>query len=373
MVVLSHGFESNYQTGGLIVRFIGNLFYYGLFGVDLFFVLSGFLITGILFDSLADPSFFSKFYARRFLRIAPLYYTVLVVLFLLTPLLHLQWNGMGWLLLGYLQNLRPSQISTFQPGPQIGLFHFWSLAVEEQFYLVWPTLVFFIRGKKPLFITTLLISGAALLLRIVLVFHGTPTLDIHVNTLCRADSLLLGGSLALAYRSHYWPRVLQLAPFGFLSAAFIIVFSIRFLGMHSVSSLASMLWFDGFRYTLLALGFACLLAWALRPQSVARWVFESAPLRFLGKYSYGIYVLHVLFLSFCVKYFRATILTLTHSKLLAVVGAGTTSLAISIVAAYLSYNLFEKKFLRLKRYFDYQSPAPPPANTVADPEAISAV
>jgi peptidoglycan/LPS O-acetylase OafA/YrhL len=360
MVIFSHGFESNSQSGGLLIRFTGDLFYYGLFGVDLFFVLSGFLITGILFDSLSDDGFFRKFYARRVLRIFPLYYGVLIVLLLLTPLLRLHWNGMGWLLLAYLQNFRPQQIASFQPSPQVGLFHFWSLAVEEQFYLVWPAVVFFIRGKQRLFFTTLLISAGALLLRLALIAHGASAIDIHVNTLCRADSLLLGGTLALLYRSRYWPRVLQAAPFGLFTAALIILVSIGLIGMDPIHTHAGMFWTEGFRYTVLALGFASLLAWALRPQSVARWFFELSPLRFCGKYSYGIYVLHVVFLPFFISYFRPAIFAHTHSKLLAVIGSGLISLTIGIVAAYFSYQLFEKRFLRLKRFFDYDVPSQTP-------------
>jgi peptidoglycan/LPS O-acetylase OafA/YrhL len=280
---------------------------------------------------------------------------------------------MGWLLLAYLQNFRPQQIVTFQPSQQVGLFHFWSLAVEEQFYLVWPAAVFFIRGKKKLFFTTLLISAAALLLRLALIANGASAIAIHVNTLCRADSLLLGGTLALLYRSRYWPRVLRAAPFGLLAATLIILVSIGLIGVDPIRTHAGMFWTEGFRYTVLALGFASLLAWALRPQSIARWFFELSPLRFCGKYSYGIYVLHVIFLPFFISYFRAAIFSHTHSKLLAVVGAGFISLTIGIVAAYLSYHLFEKRFLRLKRFFDYDSPSQPPSSTQLISETVSSV
>lgn len=141
MVVCSHSFESNYNSGSLPVRVLGHLFYYGSFGVDLFFVLSGFLITGILVDSITDAHYFRNFYARRALRIFPLYYLVLLLCFALTRPLHLHWGSMGWLLPVYLQNLRPQEIVTFSAGSGIALFHFWSLAIEEQFYLVWPAIV----------------------------------------------------------------------------------------------------------------------------------------------------------------------------------------------------------------------------------------
>ena len=357
MVICCHAFESNYQTGGLLVRFVGFLFYYGHFGVDLFFVLSGFLITGILFDSLGDSGFFRKFYARRALRIFPLYYGVLLVLFVLTHPLHLHWGSMGWLLLTYLQNLHPYAISNFAPGSGIGLYHFWSLAVEEQFYLVWPAVVFFVRGKRGLLVTTLAASAGALLLRLSLLAGGVPAIDIHVTTICRADSLLLGGSLAMLYRSRSWPRVLQVAPWGFLSAAIIVVTSIFLIESRvALHPLLGRFWMSGVRYSVLALGFACLIAWSLRPKSMCQWVFQLKWLRFLGKYSYGIYVLHVLALSVFALPLRAAILQATHSKLLAVVVAGVVSLSIGILAAYVSY-LYEKPFLRLKHLFDYSRPS----------------
>jgi peptidoglycan/LPS O-acetylase OafA/YrhL len=124
MVMGSHAFESNYEKGSRAIRWIGGILHYGNVGVDLFFVLSGFLITGILYDSLKDDGYFRKFYARRVLRIFPLYYGVLVVCFLLTRPLPLHWGAMGWLLVLYLQNLQPMAIVTFAPGPHLALYHF---------------------------------------------------------------------------------------------------------------------------------------------------------------------------------------------------------------------------------------------------------
>ena len=359
MVICSHAFVSNYETGGFFVRSVGQLFHYGLFGVDLFFVLSGFLITGILFDSLGDPGFFRKFYARRALRIFPLYYGVLLVLFVLTHSLHLHWGHMGWLLLAYLQNLRPAEINNFSlPGLRIGLYHFWSLAVEEQFYFVWPAVIFFVRGKRSLLLIMLTASAGALFLRLGLLAGGVSAIAIHVTTLCRADSLLLGGVLAMLYRSRHWPRVLQVAPWGFFGAAAVIVASIVLLEPRAaLHPLLDRFWVSGLRYSVLALGFPCLIAWSLRPKSLFQWIFQLSWLRFFGKYSYGIYVLHVLALSLFVLPLRAAFLQTTHSKLLAVAGAGIVSLTIGVLAAYVSFHLYEKPFLRLKHLFDYSRPS----------------
>jgi peptidoglycan/LPS O-acetylase OafA/YrhL len=357
MVMGSHAFESNYEKSSRTIGWIGGILHYGYAGVDLFFVLSGFLITGILYDSLKDGGYFRKFYARRVLRIFPLYYGVLVVCFLLTRPLHLHWGAMGWLLVLYLQNLQPLAIVTFKPGPHLGLYHFWSLAVEEQFYLVWPAVVFFVRTRSGLLRTTLIASGGALVLRIMLVALGASPLAIHVTTVCRADSLLLGGALALVYRSPRWEQILKAAPWGFVGATAVIVLAIVLVEPHLLANpMGYLMWSEGLQYTVLAVASASLIAWSLRPGSRCGRLFESGPMRFLGKYSYGIYVLHVLVLSAMNLPLRAALLGVTHSKLVAVVGAGVTSLAVSVGAAYLSYHFYERPFLRLKHHFDYVRP-----------------
>ncbi len=354
MVIGCHAFESDYESKGFFYRTIGGWLHYGNTGVDLFFVLSGFLITGILYDSLGDGGYFRKFYARRVLRIFPLYYGVLFVCLLLTWPLHLHWNGMGWLSVFYLQNLRPSGVARFSLGPHIALYHFTTLAMEEQFYLVWPTVVLFVRTKRGLLYTALIGSVGALVLRLVLVAFGASPLAIHVTTICRADSFMLGGALALLYRSPSWTRVMKWAPWGFVVAMAIYVSGNTIVNTHFIDApRQGMLWSEGMSYTLLAVGYACLMAWSLKAGSVFSWIFQRGWLRFLGKYSYGLYVLHVLVLSAIALPLRAALLGATHNKAAAVVGAGLTCFAISVVAAYASYHLYEKHFLNLKHRFDY--------------------
>jgi len=359
MVVCSHAFESDYRAArSVVVRLLGQTFYYGSFGVDLFFVLSGFLITGILFDSLDDTGYFRKFYARRALRIFPLYYGVLLVLFALTPILHLHWKHMGLLLVFYLQNLEPRRIMTYSPGSDIPLYHFWSLAIEEQFYLIWPATVFMIRDKRKLLTTTLLASVGALMLRLVLLAHGTSGFVIHANTFTRADSLLLGGAGAMLYRSRHWARVQKWAPFGFSAALVLVILSITtFEPWLAPHRMMSVLWYSGIRYSILAIGFLCLLAWSLRPSSGCQWFFERRWLRFLGKYSYGIYVLHVLVFGAMLLPLRSFLNHLTGSKVIAVAVSGNASIVVSVLVAYVSFNVYEKQFLRLKHHFDYSSSA----------------
>jgi peptidoglycan/LPS O-acetylase OafA/YrhL len=354
MVIVSHAVESNYESHGRLVWLAGETLRYGTFGVDLFFVLSGFLITGILFDSLNDDGYFRKFYARRVLRIFPLYYGVLLICLLLTHPLHLHWGNMGWLLLLYLQNLRPAEIEKFAPGQHLALYHFWSLAVEEQFYLVWPAVVFWVRTRAGLLRTMLIASAGALMLRLAMVLLGASPIAIHETTVCRGDSLLLGGVLALLYRSPDWETVKRWAPWGFVGAMGFYFGMSCFMDVRFRNDyVKGLLWSEGLCYTILAIGFGCLIAWSLKAGTVCSWIFQRGWLRFLGKYSYGLYVLHVLVLSAIEQPLRAALLGATRNKTLAVVGSGLTCFGISIVAAYASYHLYEKHFLKLKHRFDY--------------------
>jgi peptidoglycan/LPS O-acetylase OafA/YrhL len=370
-VMASHLFPGT--TTGPLTRALGGALVFGATGVDLFFVLSGFLITGILFDSLSDPGFFRKFYARRVLRIFPLYYGVLFTLLLLTPWLRLQWDGMNWALLFYLQNTNiAGPFYDFHLAHGISLDHFWSLAVEEQFYLVWPLAVFLIRDCKRLFWTCSALSCAALLFRFVLAFHHTIYHIINRSTLCRMDSLLVGAALALLLRSRFHDVVLRSARGMFLLVATVVI-SLNLLRLLIENHTQWLFAFDAgylsMRFTWMALGSAALMAWCLKPDSVPRRIFETRILRWFGKYSYGLYVLHFVALGFLLRTFRDWIGLLTPSKTAGVAGAGLLSFLVAVVAAYASYNLYEKQFLRLKRYFDYDRPvrAATPASAVPTP------
>ncbi|HLL88149.1 MAG TPA: acyltransferase, partial [Tepidisphaeraceae bacterium] len=133
----------------------------GWVGVDLFFALSGFLITGILLDAKGKPGFFRNFFARRTLRVFPLYYGVLFVVCVLLPALGLLKLGVPlsqrWLWL-YATNLFPLLRSAdgagffFPNSWDLQFGHFWSLAVEEHFYLAWPLVVYAL-GRRPLMVT----------------------------------------------------------------------------------------------------------------------------------------------------------------------------------------------------------------------------
>ncbi len=352
-VMASHLFAGN--PPGPVIRALQSIASFGSHGVDLFFVLSGFLITGILYDSLGDSRFFRKFYARRSLRIFPLYYGVLVLLFLLTPPLHLHWQHMQWVLLAYLQNTNlVMPYDQFDVGRGIDLDHLWSLAVEEQFYLVWPILVFVVAARGRVLRLALGLSLAALLTRVAFTAHHLSYNFINRSTLSRADTLLLGAALALLLRGPKHDRTLRLAP------AVLVISSAVYVGLMILSHMQNVpsWWhikatFFCLGYSLLAAASAGLIACCLRPSSWPRRLFELRFLRFFGKYSYGIYVLHGVALPFLVGTFRGWINSVSSSKMVSIGGASFLTIIVATCAAWLSYQGYEKHFLRLKQHFRY--------------------
>jgi peptidoglycan/LPS O-acetylase OafA/YrhL len=159
MVCIVHFFTidetSLYETNKYLGIIFIKLSFIGLMGVPLFFLLSGFLITGILLDSKKSPKYFSTFYMRRFLRIFPLYYFVLAISFIALPfLIKIDNNGMkiiqqqGWLWT-YTSNIYNFICSNSWDGSSNfpWFSHFWSLCVEEHFYIFWPLLVYFTNDK----------------------------------------------------------------------------------------------------------------------------------------------------------------------------------------------------------------------------------
>ncbi len=323
---------------------------YGIWGVDLFFVLSGFLITGLLYDSKRSAHYFRDFYVRRTLRIFPLYYGVLAVLFIVLPALQAHYPAsltecarhQAWLWL-YASNAYLA-IHRAWALPYVG--HFWSLAVEEQFYLLWPIVVLSF-GRRSLLGICVAASVLALVLRSVLSFRGDDDVAQVVLTPCRFDALCIGGFLALAVRSVGLERVGRMArsTLGPL-LSLVLLLSVWNALRASLTSVVLPL-----RGTLIAATFGALLITSLaaQPGSVLSRLLRGPVICFLGTRSYGIYVFHGI-IAYWMRYHTAVLDALTKKigsdaamLVEAVVGVG-----VSILVAATSYELFEKHFLRLK-------------------------
>jgi peptidoglycan/LPS O-acetylase OafA/YrhL len=381
MVLLVH-FVGDMLPTNSVERGIVYLTGYGSYGVDLFFVLSGFLITGILYDARDTNSYFRSFYIRRLLRIFPLYYGVLALLFFVAPLI-------PFLQGATLDYLRERQAWAWLYGVNIYttirdewalsyINHFWSLAIEEQFYLFWPLVVYVLAPRPRMLLgVSLAVSLGAMLARLIGSLMGLTWFTTGVLTPFRLDGLALGAFLALAARqTGGLNRLVRALPWatavvgGLLTAT--MTFWIRLLlGGHGLELAA------GARPMLLEMLLACLLTWALvaPERSATSRFFRSRAMVFLGTYSYGLYVYHH-FISYYLISHRTELKLAPWlgSHLAAVALQAILGMSASLAVAYFSYELFEKRFLRLKRLLgtvreptSTRSPAPGAAAVGLEP------
>lgn len=320
----------------------------GWIGVDLFFVLSGFLITGNLLRGREQKDYFKNFYIRRVLRIFPLYYLALVVFYTSAPYVFSN-QKVGSTYCYYIAN--QAYFWTFTQNwlfirkgmpTEPYLSHFWSLAIEEQFYLFWPFLVFLCRNLTALKIVLSAFFLLALGLRLCLYFQGVSQIDsYYCNLFTRLDALSAGGFLAVwLFEKKQIPRYFHF--FCFVLLLTLILYSAFCAGLNNDSALSRTL-----GYSVYAAFFASCCSLALTENAVlARFLF----LHFLGKISYGIYVYHLpillLFYYFFAEKMRSALGNDTATFFLALCSAGIT-----LLASIISYYTIESPFLKLKEKF----------------------
>ncbi len=344
-ILVFHLFVSNNVASSRLVQMLLNVRDLLWVGVTLFFVLSGFLITGILFDTQGSETYFRTFYGRRALRIFPLYYGFLGALLLLTRPLHLDWHGQAYRLLTYTTNIPFTREWVDNPALFINLRHFWSLAVEEQFYLIWPVVLFWLRSWRAVFTAALTGAALSLAFRTAVELSGSTPMN-HTLPGCM-DALLLGGALALLVRSGYRERVLRWgAPLFLCAAALTLAEALT----HRDFEWGTSTYLTTIGMTVISLGATGLVAASLRAGSITQAICSNSVLRFFGRYSYGLYVYHYSIAATLTMPARAALEAHGVSRAAAILGVGAMVGAISVVAAVLSYHLFEQRFLRLKRY-----------------------
>jgi peptidoglycan/LPS O-acetylase OafA/YrhL len=356
LAVLLFHFIAPENRDGLANATVSWLFSYGALGVDLFFVLSGFLITGILYDSRTDEHYFRNFYMRRLLRIFPLYYGVLAILFLVLPLI----PGLRLTELTALRTYQPwawlyavNIYLAIHDGWVLSYIeHFWSLAVEEQFYLIWPLAVWLLAANARVFLAfSFLTAVASFASRIVASAAGAGPVVTEVLTPFQLDALAIGGFLAVYLRQPGGEGEVRrlMVPLTVVGSALLVIqFGARHLTSHG-NVLESVR--GGAFHLLMA---AMLLKGLLGPVS-SGWsrFLRSRPMAFLGKYSYGLYVYHHFFSYYFTSHHTdlTVAATLGCSSMAALLMQASAGIAASIAVAWLSYECFEKHFLRLKRYW----------------------
>ena len=356
ILVLFHHYEFVIPPCNVEIQYMKLVFSFGWAGVDLFFALSGFLITGILLNTRNANNYFSAFYVRRILRIFPLYYSVLIVV----------------LVVAALQNPRPQIVPLVEDqklyflyltnwlglwkghwGPNL-LGHFWSLAVEEQFYLIWPLCVWLLSWQR---LARLAIGASviALLARIFWVDHSGPSQAIIVATVTRMDALLCGALGAILFRQaqslsllrQWLPRIAFVTLSGFVAA-------VAWLRV-THGAFTVLVFVETYGYTLLAVGFTSLILQAAATDGSATLLQRALCNRGLtnfGKYSYGIYVYHAPVLALCDHFIYKRLPVAWTLNFWFGVLYFAFLIAASFFIAKLSYEHFESHFLALKRYFE---------------------
>jgi len=349
----------------LVILFHSGLFNFGWVGVQLFFVLSGFLITQILYEYKAKLKFgkyLKVFYLRRILRIFPLYYLYLLIL------------GVCYLLFNFPSEYKEQLLGLVTYTFNLFLFenkqestaliyHLWSLCVEEQFYLFWPLIVFIINKRTMAYLVVLLFF----VIPIFRYFYGHHLADLGLSdyevgdsvywfTISHIDAFGIGGMVAI-YRSKLKKFAFQL----FLIMLF-ITFSAGLLNALSQTySISQFLTTLGYKfvgivnyqhvwsYTILNLFSASFILLLIEKDTWLNRVFEKKWLIEIGKVSYGTYVYHVAVLTIFSHLFSGYIKGF-YIRLLVFV----LYVIVIFFISKLSFQLFEVKFLKLKKHFTAQ-------------------
>jgi peptidoglycan/LPS O-acetylase OafA/YrhL len=346
LVILFHNFDHFYVNG------------FGWIGVDLFFVLSGFLITRILLNSKTKPRYFMNFYMKRVLRIFPLYYLFVIgcfvaVMFFDIDRLNAIKNYFAYFL-SYTPNILFYKLNGFIP--RFAMAHLWSLAIEEHFYFLWPLMVFLFSNKKLIWISVFVIIASSVL-GMVMLYYKNSWMVVYTFTLSRLGTITLGSLLAILMVNHKKLLELLAIPVFITSFACIVAF---YLKIHFIDKVP----FDFFllhpsttilnssNWMLLVIGvfFASILCITLSKNFLST-LLSIKPLMFMGKYSYGIYVFHFpvfMLLKQPLAHWAGFINnTLIRQTMISVI-----CVCITILLSLISYHLFEQRFLNLKKRFE---------------------
>jgi peptidoglycan/LPS O-acetylase OafA/YrhL len=335
------------QSHSAFLRFLGLVKGAGWIGVDLFFVLSGFLITGILLDTRNDPRRTTNFYARRALRLFPLFYGVSFAIGIYMLLAHLPWHAAYSLYLLYAGNFVAIKYD------MIGVVHvapLWSLAVEEQYYLLWPFVLWRLRGAeriKPILLACLIVP--AILKIILLALHTDPNISYYMLP-THVEPLAMGSFAAIVMRSDLGPRLVAwsrvLLPLSMMSIVGLGLIE----GRMAIQDPAVR-----FAFPLFGLFGCCLILRSFVEGALTARVMSNPILVFYGKYSYGLYVFSSLFHNPLKIYLYGWMAKVLHNPILLGVAYMLVAYLVLTIVSVASFHLYENQFLKLKRKFASRS------------------
>jgi len=333
------------QQANSVDRILRAMTSFGWIGVDLFFVLSGFLITRIILDNIRTANFFKVFYIRRSLRIFPIYFLLLLLYVIISQIITnkeglkmFQYPIPVWYYALYIQNYAMGVQHNF--GPQF-LTPTWSLAVEEQFYLVFPFLIYLCRKqfRIPLMLTLVLI---AILTRS---FLHTNFYAYYTWLPSRIDSLTVGALLATIKTTDYFKaRVSAIVGSAKMKYALIGMFLVLIL-LPEIFPIPI-----AFKFTIVAFAFGILLFLVLDFGFLNRFL-SNRLLVFIGTISYGIYIYHqmVNYLLHWIYFRKDTSFITAEEKLVTMV-----SVIVTIIMAWASYRYFEYPLIKIGKSVGYK-------------------
>lgn len=355
--VVWHNVTAGNYEGGAFARLLNLLSNTGWAGVQLFFVLSGFLITGILIDGKGSAGQVKTFFIRRVLRIFPLYYAVLLIAFVVIPLVGLapEWldpdrRDQFWYW-AYLINWSAPFLE--EHGRIFG--HFWSLAVEEQFYLLWPACVVLLSSKSlaRLCVALMIVS---LVFRAIMTTYWPEfsTKAAYSFTVARWDALAIGALVAIALRNGSFLQALMgmQRNLSLILYAYVVVFVLWFRNFGPVVPGVGVL-NQSVLACIFALWLVVLVCPADRRSSISpRTFFESHTMRLFGKYSYAIYVFHqpLNILSAALWAGQLSVIKTFGPIISETIRAGFVFI-LALLLALISWRVLEQPFQNLKRRF----------------------
>ena len=347
MVVFSHwaGYHNDLWSDT-------SIWFNGEVGVQLFFIISGFLITGILLDERlraetagdSGRSILKAFYSRRFLRIFPLFYGTLFAGYALGHPDVL--NSIGWHLT-YLSNFLFARRGEYMGD----VSHFWSLAVEEQFYLLWPMMILFLPKRILLQAVVACMLFGPIFRFLMLFVLNANEVAANVLPFSSLDSLAGGALLAILYRNNWAPSRIRIAAW-FIRAC--VVSGIAYVALRTVIPVPATFESAGLflSRTLMIPGLAAIvwfIAHGLPGRAGA--VLQSKPLSYIGKISYGVYVFHFFIPGITAWLcYKADFLVWERYGMSAYLFVNTAAL---LTLSALSWHFFEKPINDLKQFFPY--------------------
>lgn len=360
LVMALHIFKrAAYFTKHPVLLAVSNITTIGWVGVDIFFTLSGFLITSILLQAKSGQGYFRNFYARRILRIFPLYYFAIAFVLLFAPKVEPEFTDqLGTalpIMLVYLQNWA-MLFKGFHITQYLGIT--WSLAIEEQFYLLWPLIVYYLKKEQLLKVGIIYISISIAARVLGMLFWpdaGEAARFFYYTSFTRFEEIIVGGLLAILITSDHGKeniRRFALPVFLASSSLFVFLCALSFPDALHPEYASIPLVIGG--YTSAALASAGLIGVFVThpPENILKKLFQTPVFVFLGKYSYSIYLFHMTFALILLDLFWHSGMRGWKPYILYVV----TAYAAAVLIALLTWNILEKHMLNLKKYFEYKDP-----------------